>query len=102
MARGFVAGFLRQDAGFVLSSEALLMGTSVVLGLLVGLVSVRDGIVDEFEDFSEAIGFLNQSYSYSGAAGNGDVSSTQGGFFADSLDGDDATDILFVGEDPES
>ena len=102
MARGFVSAFLRQDAGFVLSSEALLMCTSVVLGLLVRLVSVRDSLVTELKDFSQAIGFLNQSYSYTGVTDNGGVASTQGGVLADSLDGDDAPPLLFVFEDPET
>jgi hypothetical protein len=102
MVRGYVLAFLCQEEGFVLSSEALLMGTSVVLGLLVGLVSVRDSLVMEFEDFSEAIGFLNQSYTYTGIAGNGGASSTEGGLLNDSLDGDDQTQIFDLGEGPES
>lgn len=102
MLKSNVLGFLCQEEGFLLSSEALFMGTSVVIGLLVGLVSVRDSLVMEFEDFSEAIGFLNQSYSYSGIAGNGSAPSTEGGLLNDSLDGDDQTQIIDIGEEPES
>lgn len=102
MVKSNVLGFLRQEEGFVLSSEVLLMGTSVVIGLLVGLVSVRDSLVMEFEDFSEAIGFLNQSYTYTGIADNGGASSTAGGLLNDSLDGDDETQIIDLGEEPES
>lgn len=101
MASRFVSTFLWDQSGFVLSSESLLMGTSVVLGLLVGLVSIRDGLVMEFEDFSEAIGFLNQTYEYSGVVGNGG-NTTQGGFFRDTFDGDDETDIFWLGDSSES
>ncbi|MFM7057689.1 MAG: hypothetical protein ACKO2P_12290 [Planctomycetota bacterium] len=94
MSKSYLSRFLQQDAGFVLSSEALLMGTTAILGLLVGLVSVRDSLVEEFEDFSEAIGFLNQSYSYTGVSGNGNDASTQGGLFEDSLEETDFQDIL--------
>lgn len=104
MVKSNVLGFLCQEEGFVLSSEALLMGTSVVIGLLVGLVSVRDSVVMEFEDFSEAIGFLNQSYTYTGVAGNGNSASSDGGLFSDSLESEDevGASIDFVGEDPET
>ncbi len=102
MVRGNVLAFLRQEEGFVLSSEALLMGTSVVLGLLVGLVSVRDSLVMEFKDFSGAIGFLNQSYTYTGIAGSSGGSSTEGGLFGDGLDGNDGTLINLLGDDPEA
>ncbi|MFM7059481.1 MAG: hypothetical protein ACKO2P_21415 [Planctomycetota bacterium] len=82
-------GFVRNEDGFLLSSEALLIGTIAVLGLLVGLVSVRDAVVQELGDFSQAIGLLNQSYTYTGVS---DVSgTTQGGVLADTLDNSDAS-----------
>jgi len=103
MLRRFYSLFIRQEGGFVLSSEALLMGTSVVLGLLVGLVSVRDSLVMEFEDFSAAIGFLNQSYNYTGAVTNAGTATSQGGLFDDTQDGDDSTTIdLAALEDSEA
>lgn len=102
MFRRFYSSFIRHEAGFVLSTEALLLGTTVVLGLLVGLVSVRDSFVMEFEDFSNAIGFLNQSYSYTGAVTGGGTATTQGGLFGDTFDGDDETAIdLSFPENPE-
>ena len=82
-------GFLRSEDGFLLSSEALLIGTIAVLGLLVGLVSVRDAVVQELGDFAQAMGLLNQSYTYQGVADS--VSgTTQGGTFADTADNSDA------------
>jgi hypothetical protein len=81
-------GFLRSEDGFLLSSEALLIGTIAVLGLLVGLVSVRDAVVNELGDFSQAIGLLNQAYSYTGVSDTN--ASTQGGALADTTDTSDA------------
>ncbi|MEY3173590.1 MAG: hypothetical protein RLZZ436_1504 [Planctomycetota bacterium] len=79
--------FLRSEEGFLLSSEALLIGTIAVLGLLVGLVSVRDAVVQELGDFAQAIGLLNQSYTYTGVQ---DASgTTRGGLLADTTDTSD-------------
>jgi hypothetical protein len=83
-------GFLRSEDGFLLSSEALLIGTIAVLGLLVGLVSVRDAVVQELGDFSQAIGLLQQDYSYTGVQDTSGT--TQGGLFSDTLDNSDAVD----------
>ncbi len=81
-------GFVRSEDGFLLSSEALLIGTIAVLGLLVGLVSVRDAVVNELGDFSQAIGLLNQSYTYTGVTDTNVT--TQGGLLADTTDANDA------------
>ncbi|MFM7059051.1 MAG: hypothetical protein ACKO2P_19245 [Planctomycetota bacterium] len=72
----------------LLSSESLLLGTIVVLGLLVGITSVRDAVVQELGDLSQAIALLNQSYSYTGVSDTN--SQTAGGLLADSLDNSDA------------
>jgi hypothetical protein len=81
--------FLSGEEGFLLSSEALLIGTIAVLGLLVGLVTVRDSVVQELGDFGQAIALLNQSYTYAGVTD--DTSVTQGGEFEDTSDlGDEA------------
>lgn len=82
-------GFLSSEDGFLLSSEALLIGTIAVLGLLVGLVSVRDAVVQELGDFAQAIGLLNQSYSYTGVQ-DAISGTTQGGVLVDTLDNSDA------------
>ena len=88
-------GFVRSEDGFLLSSEALLIGTIAVLGLLVGLVAVRDAVVNELGDFSQAIGLLNQSYTYSGVSDTN--ATTQGGVLADNLDTSDAADATNAG-----
>jgi hypothetical protein len=54
------------DRGFVVSNELVLMTTIIVFGMIVGLATVRDQVVQEFGDVSVGIGALNQSYSFAG------------------------------------
>ncbi|MDP7379093.1 MAG: hypothetical protein QF516_13410, partial [Pirellulaceae bacterium] len=51
------------DRGFILSTELIFLATITVIGVLVGLVIWRDGIVQELGDAGAAIGQFNQSYS---------------------------------------
>ncbi len=63
---------LRQDeVGAILSAELVLIGTLLVLGVLVGLVELQDAVVNELNDLGEAIGSINQSFSYHGASSHG-------------------------------
>jgi Flp pilus assembly pilin Flp len=79
----------KDEAGFVITSELLLIVTIMVIGLIVGMVVVRDAVVQELGDVAAAIGALDQSYQY-----NGTTSScvTQGAFTA----GGQFTDITDV------
>ena len=52
------------EAGFIVSAELALIVTVVFCGVAVGMVMVRDALVQELGDVSEAIGALNQSYNY--------------------------------------
>ena len=72
------------DAGFVVSAELVLVATILVIGMLVGLVSVRDQVIQELADFAAAITQMNQSYSFSGITGH--TSSTAGTSFNDTAD----------------
>ncbi len=76
--------FWNDEAGFVVSSELVLIGTILVLGVVVGLATVRDQVVQELGDLALAISNINQSYSFSGVTGH--TSSTAGSVFADQLD----------------
>jgi hypothetical protein len=79
-------GFLRSEDGFLLSSEALLIGTITVIGLLVGLVTIRDSVVQELGDFGQAISLLDQGYTYTGVTDSTTSASTYGSLFADTED----------------
>lgn len=76
--------FWNDEAGFVVSSELVLIGTILVLGVVVGLATVRDQVVQELGDLALAISNINQSYSFSGVTGH--TSSVAGSIFDDELD----------------
>jgi len=61
--RTLFAQLLRDDRGFVVSAELILVATIAVIGCLVGLAAFRDAITLEFGDTAGAVGSLNQSYS---------------------------------------
>jgi hypothetical protein len=82
------------EGGFVVSTELVLVATTLVIGMIVGLVTVRDQVVQELGDLALAIGNINQSYVYLGVTGH--TSATAGSDFADQTDfcdnqGDDVT-----------
>lgn len=87
---------LADEAGFIISAELVLVATTVVLGLVVGLTCLRDAIVAELTDVGEAIGSLNQSFCYTGMSAHKDFqcgtkSRTAGSFFVDLNDARDAS-----------
>lgn len=56
------------ECGVILSSEIVLIGTILVLGMIVGLVELQCTIIGELSDLSSAFGNLDQSYQTSGFA----------------------------------
>jgi ABC-type dipeptide/oligopeptide/nickel transport system permease subunit len=72
------------EAGFIVSAELVLIATILVLGMIVGLVSVRDQVVQELADIALAFGRINTSYSFSGITGH--TSSTAGSILNDESD----------------
>lgn len=62
---------LHQDeAGFIVSSELVLIATIAVIGLVVGMAEVANGVNEELEDVGSAVGQVNQSYVVSGSRGH--------------------------------
>jgi hypothetical protein len=76
--------FYNDNAGFVISSELILISTIAVLGLMVGMTEVASGVNHELEDVASAVGSINQSYTYWGFSGCKAV--TSGSTFADMAD----------------
>ncbi len=72
------------NAGFVVSTELIMIATVLVIGMLVGLVSVRDKVVQELADVAAAVSDISQSYSYNGVTGH--TSHTAGSDFVDRTD----------------
>jgi len=73
-----------EDAGFVVSAELVLIATVLVIGMLVGLVTIRDQVLQELADTAASVAQANQSFSYSGLTGH--ASSSAGTIFDDSAD----------------
>jgi len=74
----------RNQKGFIVSTELMLIATIVVIGLIVGLQAVRVSVVTELADVSGAIASVAQTYSFSGAAGH--HASTNGSSYQDAAD----------------
>jgi len=72
--------------GFIIITEVMLIVTIIVIGLMIGLVTIRNTLNTEMEDFSHAIGGLNQSFSYSGVRNDNGSASTAGSQFIDAPD----------------
>ena len=56
----------RDESGFIVSAELILIATLLVIGLIVGLSEIQHAAVTELNDVADAIGEVNQSYSWSG------------------------------------
>lgn len=55
-----------EDEGVVVSAEIMLIGTILVIGMIVGLKSLRDAVVSELADLSQAFYNLDQRWGNSG------------------------------------
>ena len=73
-----------EETGAIISAEIMLVGSILVIGVIVGLKSVRDSVVTELADVAQAISNVNQSYCYSGTTGHS--AHTGGGSFNDEQD----------------
>ena len=85
------------ESGVIISAELALVLTIAVLAMVVGLSEVAVAVNTELNDLSNAIGALNQSYTYTGFLGNGVVggkvtikSQVAGSSFNDAADDCDA------------
>jgi hypothetical protein len=74
------------EAGFIISAELVLVATIVVIGMIVGLVVVRNQVVQELVDVGQAIGQLSQSYAFGGVFGGPGKAFTDGAFYTDVRD----------------
>lgn len=58
------------EAGFVISAELVIISTLLVIGLVVGVSEVANGVNEELEDVGAAVGSMNQTYAVSGVVGH--------------------------------
>lgn len=73
-----------EENGAIITAEIIIIMTVLVLGLIVGVSSVRDAVVTELADVAQAISNMTQSFFYGGAVGHS--SETTGSLFEDLAD----------------
>jgi Flp pilus assembly pilin Flp len=59
----------KDDGGTIYVLEFIFMATILVLGLITGLTTVRNAISNELAELANAIGALQQCYSFAGTSG---------------------------------
>src|SRR5262245_47241375 len=67
-AQAVVKGLWGDDVGALIATEWVIVATIIVLGIIPGLIAVRQGTLSELTDAANALLSLNQSYSFSGQA----------------------------------
>lgn len=94
--------FIKDENGFIVSAEIVLIFTLVFCAVAVGIAVVRDALVHELGDVAESIGALNQSYNFvgiraiAGQGENNNHASCSGSGFNDSADLCDCLGIALV------
>ncbi len=86
MAKQFDRKRGKKEAGFVINIELVLLFTILVVGVLLGLVELRNAVIAELHDTAEAIGSIDQSYEYPGTVNGDGTATTQGSTFDDAED----------------
>ncbi len=76
----------KSQSGFIVSIELIFLATILVIGLVVGWVDVRDSVLAELSDISEAVGSLNQSYAIDGVQNIAKTAQTAGDHWQDLQD----------------
>lgn len=91
----------KKQKGFVLTSELIILSTSMVAALVIGLSTLRDSVTSELEDVAEAIGALDQSYAFDGLINAEGTAEVSGSAFIDSVDvyAGDESSFTFVASD---
>ena len=57
------------DGGALIATEWVFVATILILGLVVGLTAISRAVEGELVDLANAIGSLNQSFSFGGSSG---------------------------------
>lgn len=83
----------RDEHGFIVSAELVLVLTIAVLAMVVGLHAVAKSVTTELNDLANAFGTINQSYAFNGFD-KPDHSWTEGASFRDRRDDCDCTEII--------
>jgi Flp pilus assembly pilin Flp len=73
------------DEGALIATEWVFVVTILVIGLVAGLKSVQQAVLNELEEVASAVGSLSQSYSFAGTRGCCRGTGTSGSNFRDSV-----------------
>lgn len=68
--RNILTQLSRDEAGFIVSAELVLVATIAVLGMVVGLSEVANNVNQELEDVGSAFSSLDQSFDACGTRGH--------------------------------
>ena len=82
--RQLIRKLWNDDCGALIATEWVFVATILVLGIITGLVAVRQAVISELTEFAQAVLALNQSYSFAGQSNC--LSSTAGSQASDSTD----------------
>lgn len=87
-----------KQKGFLISTEITLLSSMLVAGVTVGMATLRDSTLAEMNDVSEAIGSLDQSFSFSGVRNRHGTAYAAGSGFRDSVDkyAGDGEPLVFI------
>jgi hypothetical protein len=83
-----ISRLLEDESGFVVSSELVVVGTILVIGMTVGVTTIRDQVSQELADVAGSASDVTQSYYYGGISGH--HGGTAGSDFRDKQDFCDA------------
>ncbi len=71
------------DHGALIATEWVFVATILILGIITGLIAVRQAVISELTEFANAVMALSQSYSF---AGQSNCLSSTAGSAGDGLD----------------
>lgn len=83
---------IHDEAGFVVSTELILVTVILVIGMIVGQTTLRDQVVTELADTADAVSSLDQSFTFDDIEIVAINASVAGSAFADASDFCDASD----------
>lgn len=63
--------FRKDEHGFIVSAELVLVSTITVLSMIVGLTSISQAVNNELLDVANAFNAVNQGNGFNGPGGNG-------------------------------
>lgn len=69
MMKSMLKKLWNDDGGALIATEFLFVATILVIGIIVGLVGVRNAVVAELTEFGNAVLALSQGYTIQGLTG---------------------------------